>query len=87
MTMGERVFGSRGPVDVLIDSQRARLAASLYNNVHLSLTEAGWTEDLEQDPFWPKGKPTGTWKHKEHPGSWSMDAAFVCCAQRMPRRG
>jgi hypothetical protein len=85
--MGERVLGASGPVDTPIDSQRAMLAASLYNNVHRMLVEGGWTEELEQDPFWPKGKPTGTWRHKEHPGAWTMDAAFVCCAQRMPRRG
>ncbi len=67
---------------MIIDEQRARFAAALYNNVHSILTEYGWSEDMEEDPFWPKGKPTGSWRHPSFPHSHSMDAAFVTCAQK-----
>ena len=72
--------------DMIICTERARQAAYLYNNVHSLLTEGGWSERLEEDRFWSKGKPTGDWRHPKHPGSYSMDAAFVQLAQSMPRR-
>lgn len=71
---------------MIIDSERAKHAASLYNNIHDMLTEAGWREELEEDHFWPDGKPTGAWRHPRYAGSFSMDAAFVRLAQDMPRR-
>ena len=71
---------------MIVDSQRVALAAALYNNVHDMLTEAGWTEDTEEDFFWPGGKPTGSWRHSNHPGSFSMDAAFIVVAQSFPKR-
>lgn len=71
---------------MVIDSERASHAAALYNNIHDMLTERGWTEETEESPFWPSGKPRGTWRHPDHPGAWSMDAAFVCVAQSMPKR-
>jgi hypothetical protein len=68
-----------------IDTERAKYAACLYNNVHSILTDYGWTEDLEPDPFWPKGKPMGTWRHPRYPGCHSMDAALITCAQKQWR--
>jgi hypothetical protein len=72
---------------MLIDEKRASLAAALYNNVHAMLTEHGWVEDMEEDHFWPRGKPTGSWRHPNHLHSHSMDAAFVVLARTMlPKR-
>lgn len=69
-----------------IDSERVKFAAILYNNVHDMLTEHGWAEDMGKDPFWPLGKPTGSWRHSQHPGSWSMVTALVALVQTLPKR-
>lgn len=71
---------------MILDTERAKHAADLYNRVHDMLTEHGWKEDLEEDHFWPQGKPTWSWRHPDHPGSWSMDAAMICVAQTLPKR-
>lgn len=71
----------------ILDTERAKHAATLYNNVHDILTEYGWKEDLEKDHFWPNGKPTWSWRHPDYPGSHSMDAALITCAQKQyPKR-
>lgn len=71
----------------MIDPERAKHAADLYNRACAMLEEHGWREIIEEDPFYQKGKPTGAWRHVRHAGSFSMDAAFITMAQSMPKRG
>lgn len=69
---------------VVIDTARASHAAALYNDIFTVLSEHGWTEETEENHFWPKGKPTGWWRHPNHPGSFSMSAAFAAHAKERP---